>query len=89
MLYGFLIWVVLTLVVIGIYSYRYFVSLKEDDILHLADAEAPLILEQNAMAARLNRLDRLRRQLTLVDVGLGILLAAIFGYNALRSSGLL
>ncbi len=89
MLYGFLVWVALTLVVIGIYSYRYVVSLKEDDILHLAEAEAPLILEQNAMSARLNKLDRLRRQLTLVDVGLGLFLAAIFGYDALRTSGLL
>lgn len=89
MLYGFLVWVALTLVVIGIYTYRYIVSLKEDDILHLAETEAPLIIEQNALDARLSRLDRWARQLTMVDVGLGALLAAVFGFNALRGSGLL
>jgi hypothetical protein len=88
MLYALAIWIALTLVVVGLISYRYFVSLKEDDILHLADAEAPLITEQNAMAARLGKLDRLSRQLTLVDVVFGLCLGVVFIYNSLKTSGL-
>ncbi len=89
MLYGLLVWVALTLVVIGLLTYRYFVSLKEDDLLHLADAEAPLVNEQNAMVVRLGRIDRLSRQLTIADLALGLCLGGVFIFNSLRSSGLL
>ena len=89
MLFGFLVWVALTLTVLGLIAYRYFVSLKEDDILHLADAEAPLIPQQNAMAAKLGRLDQWSRRLTMVDVVFGLALAAFFVRDALRGSGLL
>jgi len=89
MLYGFLLWIALTLAVLGLVAYRYFVSLKEDDLLHLADAEAPLIAEQNAMERRLSRIDHWRRQLTFVDVALGLCLGTVFVYDGLRRSGLL
>lgn len=88
MLYGFFLWIALTVTVMGLVAYRYFVAMKEDDTVHLADAEAPLIAEQNAMAARLGRLDKLSRQLTLVDVAFGIVLGTVFIYNSLRNLGL-
>lgn len=89
MLYALMVWIALTLVVVGLISYRYFISLKEDDLLHLADAEAPLISEQTAMAAKLGRIDRISRQLTYVDIAFGVCLGGIFLYNSLRTSGLL
>ena len=88
MLYGFLVWIALTLTVMGLIAYRYFVALQEDDTVHLADSEAPLITQQNAMAARLGKLDKLSRQLTLVDVAFGFVLGTLFVYDALRKSGL-
>lgn len=89
MLYGFLLWTALTLVVLALVSYRYVISRREDDTLHLADAEAPLVAEQKALAARLGRLDEWKRRLTVVDLVLGLGLAALFVRNALRGSGLL
>lgn len=89
MLYGFLLWIVLTLVVLGIIGYRHLISLKEDDIVHLAESEAPMVAEQQAMAARLGRLDHWSRRLTMVDVAFGLGLALVFALDALRRSGLL
>ncbi len=88
MLYGFLVWIALTLTVLGLIAYRHFVALKEDDLLHLADAEAPLIPQQNAMVIRLGRLDRWSRHLTAIDVVFGLGLGALFVYDGLRKSGL-
>ena len=88
MLYGFLVWIALTLTVMGLIAYRYFVALQEDDTVHLADSEAPLITQQNAMAAKLGRLDKLSSQLTLVVVAFGFVLGTVFVYDALRKSGL-
>lgn len=88
MLYGFLVWIALTVTVMGLIAYRYFVALQEDDTVHLADSEAPLITQQNAMAAKLGRLDKLSSQLTLVVVAFGFVLGTVFVYDALRKSGL-
>ncbi|MBY0507170.1 MAG: hypothetical protein K2X03_24865 [Bryobacteraceae bacterium] len=84
-----MIWIALTLVVLGMIAYRYFVSRQEDDTVHLADSEAPLIAEQQHMVARLNKLDLWKRRLTVADVVLGAGLATVFVVNALRGSGLL
>jgi len=89
MLYAFLLWTVLTLVVLGLVVYRYLVSRREDDMLHLAEAEAPLIAQQQMLSTRLNRLDDWKRRLTLVDVVFGLGLALLFARNALKTSGLL
>ena len=89
MLYGFLLWIALTLVVLGLIGYRNLISLKEDDTVHLADSEAPLIAEQAVMVARLSRLDQWRQRLTLVDVVFGLGLAVVFVRDALKDSGLL
>ena len=88
MLYGFLVWIALTVTVMGLIAYRYFVALQEDDTVHLADSEAPLITQQNVMAAKLGRLDKLSSQLTLVVVAFGFVLGTVFVYDALRKSGL-
>lgn len=88
MLYGFFVWIALTATVMGLIAYRYFVALEEDDNVHLADSEAPLIAQQTAMAAKLGRIDKLSRQLTLLVVGFGLVLGTIFAYDALQKLGL-
>ena len=87
MLYGLFVWIALTATVMGLIAYRYFVALKEDDTVHLADSEVPLIAQQNAMAARLGRIDKLSRQLTLLALGFGLVLGTVFAYNALQKLG--
>lgn len=89
MMYGVSLWIALTLVVMALFAYRFFVARREDDTVHLADGEAPLIVEQSALASRLERIDRLRNTLTFVDLAFGIMLLAVFAYNALRTSGLI
>ena len=88
MLYGFFVWIALTVTVMGLIAYRYFVALDEDDTVHLADSEAPLIAQQTAMATRLGRIDKLSRQLTLLDVAFGLVLCSFFAYDALQKLGL-
>jgi len=89
MLYGFLLWIALTLVVLGMVAYRYMVSRREDDVLHLADSEAPMIAEQQMLSMRLSRLDEWKRRLTWVNVVFGLGLGLLFARDALKTSGLL
>ena len=89
MIYGFSLWVALTVVVMAMFAYRFFIARREDDTVHLADGEAPLIREQTVLAARLDRIDRLRKTLTAVDLAFGLALFAVFAYNSLLASGLL
>jgi hypothetical protein len=89
MLYGFTLWIALTLVVMGLFAYRFFLARNEDDTVHLADGEAPMIQQQSVLATRLDKVDRLRNTLGFVDVAFGLVLLAIFSYNALRASGIL
>jgi len=89
MLYGLSLWIALTVVVMALFAYRFFVSLREDDTVHLADSEAGMIGQQAVLAARLSRIDRLRNALTVVDVVFGLGLLGGFVYQGLHSSGLL
>lgn len=89
MIYGFSLWIALTLVVMALFAYRFFLARNEDDTVHLADGEVPMIQEQNALATRLARVDRLRNTLGYLDLAFGLVLLAIFSYNALRTSGLI
>ena len=88
MLYGFFVWIALTATVMGLIAYRYFVALAEDDNVHLADSEAPLIAQQTAMAVKLDRIDKLSRQLSLLALGFGLVLGTVFAYDALQKLGL-
>ena len=94
MLYGLSIplvvaWLALTLVVMGLFIYRYSLSRTEDDAVHLADSEVSMIGEQSALAARIMVIDRWRNRLTAIDIVVGLGLVSAFSYNALKSSGII
>lgn len=89
MIYGLAIWIALTVFVMGLFAYRFALARNEDDTVHLADSEAPLIGQQNALAARLDRVDAWRRRLTFVDVAFGVALGGTFVYQTLTSTGLI
>jgi hypothetical protein len=89
MIYGLTLWIALTVIVMAMFAYRFFIARREDDTVHLADGEVPMIQEQTVLAARLDRIDRLRNTLTFVDLAFGLALLAVFSYNALRTSGVL
>lgn len=87
MIYGISLWGALTLVLIGLALYRKFVARNEDDLVHLADGEVPMIAQQKAVAQRLEVLDRWGKTLTILDVAFGLTLLGILVFQGLRESG--
>jgi hypothetical protein len=79
-------WALLTLVVITLALYRKFATRNEDAIVHLAEAEAPVISQQLTVAQKLEKIDFWGKTLTIVDVAFFAVLLAILCYNAWRNS---
>jgi hypothetical protein len=75
-------WVVLGFGTLGLALYRKFVSLKEDDYLHLSAGEEHLISPQVATFNKLGKIDRWGVGMTIVTVALGLVLAALYLYRA-------
>lgn len=75
------IWAVLALLVLGIAIYRKVLSNKEDDTMHLADAEAGLVSEQTVLARKLEVIDKWGKLLTVVVVVYGLVLAGLLLYQ--------
>ena len=79
-------WAALTIAVITLALFRKFSARNEDSVVHLADAEAPVITEQVTVARKLEKIDYWGKTLTVVDIAfLAVLLGIVF-YNAWRTS---
>jgi hypothetical protein len=76
-------WAMLGAATLGLALYRKFVSLREDDYLHLAAAEERLIPQQVATFRKLQTIDRWGITLTVVTVVLGMGLVAAYLYQEL------
>jgi hypothetical protein len=82
-----IVWLILTAIVIGLALYRRFVArFHEDDLMHLAEGESKLIPNQVAASRSLDRIDFWGKALTVVDVVFGLALLAIFLYGAWQQS---
>jgi len=81
MLALWVLWAVLTIVVISLAIARKFTARKDDEYLHLADAEVAAIPQQAVIANRLDRLDHWGKTLTVVDVVFGAVLVAMLCYR--------
>ena len=68
-------WVVLATFVILVAVYRRAIARKEDDFLHVQDAEASAVSQQAEVAKKLESIDRWGKGLTVVALvyGLGLL----------------
>ena len=87
MLALWIVWLALTLLLIGLALYRKFEArFHEDDLLHLAEGEAKLIPNQVATARLLDKIDGWGKTLTVVDAVFGLTLLAVFLYNAWQES---
>jgi uncharacterized membrane protein len=75
------VWAMLALVVLGMAIYRKVLSNKEDDTMHLADAEVSLVTEQNVLAQKLEVVDKWGKLLTIVVVVYGLVLAGLLLYQ--------
>jgi hypothetical protein len=75
-------WAILGLATLALALYRKFVTLREDDYVHLAASEERLIPQQVATFKKIGAIDRWGITLTIVTVALGLVLAAIYVYQA-------
>jgi hypothetical protein len=86
MLYLWIVWAVLTLAVLSLAVYRKVAARNEDDFVHLADGEAPVISRQVTVAQKLERIDTWGKTLTVVDVAFLVVLLGVIFYNAWQTS---
>jgi hypothetical protein len=75
------IWTVLALIVLGLAVYRKILANKEDDSMHLADAEIVLVSGQAVLAGKLEVIDKWGKLLTIVVVVYGLILAGLLLYQ--------
>ena len=87
MLALWILWAVLTVVVLGLALVRKLTSwYREDDYVHLAAGEERAIPQQVVVARRLDRIDSWGKTLTVVDLVYGLTLFSIMLYTAWRNS---
>jgi hypothetical protein len=82
----FAVWSILALCVLGLALYRKLIAMREDDLIHISDAEGKMIPKQIAMAHKLDDVDRWGKILTIATVALGFLLASIYLYQVYLES---
>jgi len=78
-------WAILGAATLGLALYRKFVSMREDDYLHLSAGEERLIPQQVATFRKIGVIDKWGITLTIVTVALGLALAALYLYQAALS----
>lgn len=86
MLALWIVWSALTLVVISLAVARRVAAGKDDEYVHLSDAETAAIPRQLAIANKLDRLDTWGKRLTVVDAVFGLVLVAILIYQTWQQS---
>ncbi len=80
------IWSLLAAVVVALAVYRKFLSVHEDDSIHVSECGARLIPQQIAAAQRIAVVEKWGKTLTLVLVLAGLVLATIYFHGVWASS---
>jgi hypothetical protein len=70
------VWGGLFLAVLALAAARKWISRREDDMVHLADGELPLVQQQASVATTLSRVDLWGKVLTVIVVVYGLAIAA-------------
>jgi hypothetical protein len=86
MLALWIIWLVLTLTVIGLAIARKIAARNEDDLVHLAAGAERVISQQVVVAQKLEWFDHWGKTLTVVDGLFGLVLLAIMLFTAWQES---
>ena len=76
-------WVILGVATLALALYRKFVSMSEDDYVHLSAGEERLIPQQVATFKKIGVIDKWGITMTIVTVVLGLALAALYLYQAI------
>jgi len=77
------IWAVLAMLVASLAIYRRRIYVQTDELLHVLDAEAPLISSQEANAKRLEKIDFWGKTLTIIVVLYGFAIGGLYLYGML------
>lgn len=78
-------WAILGVTTLALALYRKFVSMREDDYVHLSAGEERLIPQQVATFKKIGAIDRWGITMTIVTVVLGLALAALYLYRIVLS----
>lgn len=82
-----ILWSILALVVLGLALYRKLITMHSDDeLVHLAAGEQKLIPQQVALSAKLDKIDRWGKILTIATVVSGLVIASFYLWGAWQSS---
>jgi len=80
-------WAAIAAVTLGLALIRKFVSAGEEDVVYLAASEEGKIPQQQALAARLNVIDKWGKGLTVVTVITGLALGSFYLYATFVNNG--
>lgn len=86
MLTLWIVWAVLTTIVITLAIYRKLTARNEDDFVHLTAGETNVISQQVTVAQKLDKIDSWGKTLTIVDVAYLVVLLSVVCYNAWHTS---
>jgi hypothetical protein len=81
-----ILWSILALAVLALALYRKLMAIHEDDLIHVGPGQEKLIPQQIQMAAKLEVVDRWGKILTVIIAAAGLLIAAVYLYQALEAS---
>jgi len=77
-----IIWFIIGLATAGLALYRKLLSMREEDLIHLAPGEEKLIPQQVDMAHKMDVIDVWGKSLTAATVALGLVVGAVYLYHA-------
>ena len=73
------------LTTVALALYRKFLSMKEDDYIHVSPGEERLIPQQVEMAAKMAKIDHWGEVLTVATVAFGLILGAAYLYHVFQA----
>lgn len=82
------VWAALATVVVALALYRRRIYMKSDEMVHLMDAEAPLVSGQAVAAQRLEKIDRWGKLLTVVVVLYALGIAGYYLYKSFADTSI-
>ena len=77
-----IVWICLGVATLGLALYRKFLTMKEDDYIHVEDWKAGEVAKQEAAAHRFRSVDRWGEALTILTTAAGLALAVAYVYAA-------
>jgi hypothetical protein len=75
------LWMILSVVVMGLIAYRKWIAKDEDDSLHVMDAEVGIVARQEIVGRKLESIDRWGKALTAIALVYGLFVGAGYLYQ--------